>query len=409
MVSLHTSPVATPGTGDAGGMNIAILSVAEQLAARGAIVDLVTRANGEPSTRLVSPGVTLHELAAGPLGPLPKQRLAEVVDEFGEAVAVLTGRLHPRYDLIHAHYWLSGLATLPVALELGLPFVQSFHTVAALKNATLSPSQPLSLSQTAEPERRLLTESYLANQASAIVAGSAAEATALIELARAPAEKIWVIPPGVDIELFTPDRKDAADSRIRAELQVEPGRSIIAVVARVQPLKDQALAIQTLASLRAHRAELPLLVIAGEPTPGAEGYLEALRELAVELDVADSVRFVGALSRDHLADLLAVAALTVMPSHSETFGIVALESAASGTPVVAFHGSGLVEAVADGVSGVLVGGRDPADWAGVIADLLADDAALRALGASARDHSEALTWAATATATLALYGALRGE
>ncbi len=403
MVSLHTSPLATPGTGDAGGMNIAILSIAGQLAERGAIVDLVTRANGEPVSRLVSPGVTLHELAAGPRGPLPKQRLAEVVDEFGEAVAVLAGRLHPRYDVIHAHYWLSGLATLPVALELGLPFVQSFHTVAALKNATLTASQ------TAEPERRLLTELYLANQASAIVAGSAAEATALIELARAPAEKIWVIPPGVDIQLFRPGRKDAADARIRAQLGIVAGRPIIAVVARVQPLKDQALAIQALAALRPLRSELPLLVIAGEPTPGEEGYLESLRALAIELEVAGAVRFVGAMSREHLADLLAVASLTVIPSHSETFGIVALESAASATPVVAFRGSGLVESVADGISGVLVGSRDPVDWAVVIAGLLADAAALDALAVSARHHSEAFTWAATATATLALYGALRGE
>lgn len=403
MVSLHTSPLASPGTGDAGGMNIAILSIAARLASRGATVDLLTRANGEPFSRLVSPGVMLHELAAGPRGALRKEQLAEVVDEFGEAVAHLTGRVRPRYDIIHAHYWLSGVATLPVALELGLPFVQSFHTVAALKNATLAESQ------TAEPERRVRTEMYLANQASAIVAGSAAEATALIDFAHAPADRVWVIPPGVDIVLFSPDRKDAADRRLRATLDAASARPIIAVVGRVQPLKDQALAIRMLAALRTLGGPLPLLVIAGEPTPGEDDYLRSLRALTVDLNVADSVRFVGALTREHVADLLAVASITVVPSQSETFGIVALESAASGTPVVAFRGSGLLESVADGVSGVLVSGRDPVDWAAVIARLLADDPARAALGASARHHSEAFTWAATATATLALYGALRRD
>jgi D-inositol-3-phosphate glycosyltransferase len=400
LVSMHTSPAADPGTGDSGGMNVAILSTARELARRGVEVDLLTRASADPRVTEIADGVTLHELRAGPRGVIPKERLVTIADEFGEAVAVLTGRREPRYDLIHAHYWLSGLATLPVALELGLPFVQSFHTVAAMKNATLAPGQA------PEPERRLRSEMYLANQASAVVAGSAAEASALIDEVRAPADRTWVIPPGVDVDLFTPGRADAAGARVRSELAIAPGRPIIAVVGRVQPLKDQELAIRVLAELHALRGSAPVLVIAGEATPGEHGYAASLESVAAELGVLAGVRFAGALSRERLADLLAASIVTLVPSHSETFGIVALESAASGTPVIAFRGGGLVESVSAGVSGLLVDSRDPRAWAQATAGLLDDGARLDRLSGLARNHAEGFTWAATATALIGVYASL---
>ncbi len=395
MVSMHTSPVAAPGSGDAGGMNIAIVETALQLARRGATVDLVTRAVGEPGSRALAPGVMLRELPAGAPGPIAKEGLAAVVDEFGEAVATLTGRARPRYDLIHAHYWLSGLATLPVALELGLPLVQSFHTVAAMKNADAD-LRP-------EPERRVLTERYLAGQASAIIAASAAEATALIDLVQAPADRVWVIPPGVDVEVFRPD----ADPRgIRSSLGIAADRPLISVVGRVQPLKDQLLAIRTLAELHALRGWAPVLVVAGEATPGAEDYAAALRRSASELGVADSVVFAGPLGRADLAGLLAESSVTLVTSRSETFGLVALESAASGTPVVAYRGTGLLESAPDGVAGVLLDTRDPRRWARAISELLDDEDRLARLSRSAREHAAGLTWAASATALLGVYGSL---
>lgn len=399
MVSMHTSPAALPGTGDAGGMNVAIASVASEIARHGVEVDLLTRSNGRSNTTELSPGVTLHELQAGPHGPVSKADLVSVTDAFGEAVADLAGRYQSQYDVIHAHYWLSGLATLPVALELGLPFVQSFHTVGAMKNATLAPGQQ------PEPEQRLKTETYLSHQASAVVAGSAAEATSLIEMAHAPAENIWVIPPGVDVSLFSPYRADAASLRIRALLAIPAGAPIIAVVGRVQPLKDQELAIRVLAELTALRpqAPAPVLVIVGEATPGEQGYAESLSSLAATLGVTTAVRFTDALSRDLIADVLAASTVTLVTSHSETFGLVALESAASGTPVIAFHGSGLVESVSDGVSGLLIDSRRARDWALIVNSLLDDTSGLRELSARARDYAEGYTWAATAAATLGLY------
>lgn len=399
LVVMHTSPAARPGTGDAGGMNVVLRSIASELAARGVEVELLTRAEGAATQRELEPGVVLYELAAGPRGPIPRDRLAEVSDEFGEAVAALAGRGRARYDLLHAHYWLSGIATLPVALELGLPFVQSFHTLAVLKDRNPAPGA------VPESDRRRQSEAYLAGQATAIVAGSAAEATALIDEVRAPAERVWVIPPGVDVDLFRPNRSEA-DGRIREELALAPGRPVLVVAGRVQPLKDQELAIRALAELHALRGWAPVLVVAGEATPGDEAYLGRLRSLAQELGVGEDVRFVGALSREELAELFAAASVTVLPSHSETFGLVALESAASGTPVVGFRGSGMLESIAEGRSGRLVDSREPRAWAESIAQLLDDPQALGRMSASAREHALGYTWAASATALLGVYGSL---
>lgn len=384
-------------------MNVSIMSTATELAARGVKVDLLTRATGAPTVTEVSDGVTVYELEAGPRGVIAKDDLVAVADEFGEAVADLTGRRTPRYDLIHAHYWLSGLATLPVALELGLPFVQSFHTVAAMKNASLAAGQ------SAESEQRLRTEMYLASQASAVVAGSAAEVSILIDEVRTPPDRIWVIPPGVDVELFSPTRTDGASRRIRTEFAIAADCPIIAVVGRVQPLKDQELAIRVLAELHARRGSNPVLIIAGEATPGMDSYASSLHRIATSLGVESHVRFAGALSRDRLADLLAAATVTLIPSHSETFGLVALESAASGTPVVAFRGGGLIESVSSGVSGVLVDSRDPLTWASTTAALLDDGDQLRQLSVFARNYAEGYTWAGTATALLGVYAGLVAE
>ncbi len=395
MVSMHTSPVAAPGIADAGGLNVVITALAVELARRGVEVDLITRASGEPAVREVALGVNLHEI--GPAGHRAKGELPALADAFGEGIADLARRRG--YDVIHAHYWLSGLAALPVALELDVPLVQSFHTLAAMKNARLAPGDR------PEPVGRSRTETYLAGQATAVIAGSTAEVTSLIDQVGAPAERLWVIPPGVDTTLFTPARAASA-ATARRRLGVPEGRPIVVMVGRVQPLKGQELAVRAVAALQAASAHPPVLVVAGEPTPGEQGYLARLRALAVELGVADSVRFVGALGREQLADALAAASVCLMPSHSETFGLVALESAASGTPVLGSGTTGLAESIAHGRSGILLDSRDPIDWARALSRLLEDPVRLGALSQSARRHAEQYSWASTGTALLAVYASL---
>jgi D-inositol-3-phosphate glycosyltransferase len=399
LVSMHTSPAAQPGTGDAGGMNVVLLETAKALVARGFEVELLT-GGAERADRAVElrPGLTLRTLPAG--AGLPKARLPDAADAFGEAVAELAGRRGVGYELIHAHYWLSGIATLPVALELGLPFVQSFHTLAAMKNRSLQPgAQP-------EPELRSRSERFLANQASAVVAGSRAEAISVLDDLGASADHTWVVQPGVDTTVFRP-RSEHDRARFRATLGLPAGRPILVMAGRIQPLKGHELAVRALEMLAGLR-DRPLLVIAGEPTPGDEQHLRDLLRLAESLHVGGDVRVVGALPQPQLARLFAAATLTLLPSTSETFGLVALESAACGTPVVASRSTGLLDSVADGRSGVLIDGRDPGRWAQVLAALLADAERLAALRQSARRHAERHTWADTADRLVEVYASLIG-
>ena len=392
LVAMHSSPAAAPGSGNAGGMNVSVLSTALELAARGVEVDLLTRATASPRVVPIADGVVLHELAAGPRGLLSKDRLGEASDEFGEAVAALA-RAGRGYDLIHAHYWRSGIATLPVALELGVPFVQSFHTLGLMKNRAHAPGEAI------EPDLRVRSETYLSQQADAVIATSAVEVAALIDGVGAPAGRVWFVPPGVDTELFSPSRA-IAEHVVRGHLGVENERPIVVVVGRIQPLKGQELAVKAIAAIAGAR---PVLVIVGEPTPGAERYAESLHAAA-----GNDIVFTGALDREDLADLLAAAALTLVPSYSEAFGLVALESAASGTPVIATAVAGLTGAVAEGESGVLLGTRDPEEWGRTIVALLGDPLLVQELSASARSHALNFSWGASAAGLLGIYASLTG-
>jgi len=398
MIAMHTSPAAQPATADAGGLNVAVLGVAAELALRDVQVDLVTRATGLPSERELLPGVTLREVPAGEPGPLAKERLPEVTDEFGEEIARLARVRH--YDVLHAHYWLSGIAALPVAIELDRPLVQSFHTVGVMKNALAGEGQA------PEPVRRLRSETFLATQADAVIAASSAEATVLIDDVGALPDRTWIIPPGVDLDLFSP-RAFVSHASTRISLGLEPDRPIVVIAGRVQALKGHELAVRALAELHTLRGWAPLLVVAGEVTPGDDGFAGQLRALATELGVGADVRFVGALHRDALADLFAAADLTIVPSFSETFGLVALESAASGTPVLAYRTGGLSESVVDGVSGLLLGTREPRYWATEMALLIEDDERRTALGVTARAHAERFTWGAAAASLLGVYASIR--
>jgi D-inositol-3-phosphate glycosyltransferase len=377
-------------------MNVSLLAIAAAIAATGVEVDLLTRARERGGSRRLGPGVTLRSIVAGPAGVLDKDDLSEVADQFGEEIARLAGTAETGYDIIHAHYWLSGIAALPVALELSIPFVQTFHTLATMKDASRAPGTA------PEPQRRRLSERFLAGQADAIIAVSAAEATHVVETMGAPAARVWVVPPGVDLALFSPLRSDR-ETAVREKCGVPVGQRIMVIVGRIQPLKGHELAIRALAALPEPR---PALLVAGEPTPGAESFRVGLDTLAAELGVSKNVLFLGAIDREGIADLLAAADLTLIPSYSETFGLVALESAASGTPVVASYSTGLKESVSDGESGILIDSRDAADWAARIGALLSDFSALAILGQSARHFAERSGWNSTAVGLLSIYSSL---
>ncbi|MCS5715865.1 glycosyltransferase [Herbiconiux sp. CPCC 205716] len=374
LVSLHTSPLDAPGTGDAGGMNVVVVGLADALTAAGHDAEVLTRARSEAEVAATEArtagGTRVRFLEAGPRASVAKGELPAHLGAFGERMRELTP-----FDLVHSHYWLSGAAALPVAQEWGVPHVQSLHTVAALKNAHLAPGDH------PEPAERLAVERMLVHASELTLALSAAERAAVLDAYALPGERVRVLAPGVDTSLF---QHAAATSAPRPTLLV---------LARVQPLKGIDLAVEALALLGPER---PRLVIAGGTSPGHDEYAEALRRRVHELGLDDDVSFLPAQTRVQTAALLREAALLIVPSFSETFGLVALEAAASGTPVVTTGAGGLAESVPDGVSGVHVRSRRPEDWAEVMGGLLAQPGQLSALAATAARFGRARDWAEAA-------------
>ncbi|WAC66388.1 glycosyltransferase [Agrococcus sp. SL85] len=379
MVSMHTSPADRPGKGDAGGLNVLVLESARALAGRGHRVDLFTRSAGAAHTEPIAPGVALHALETGG-GIVRKHDLPNLADAFGEELRRMAQTATTPYDVLHAHYWLSGLAALPVSLALGIPIVQTFHTLAEEKNRSLAEGDR------PEPERRVRTERYLAHEVDAIAAVSRAEVDALCDGVGAAAERVWLVPPAVDTALFQPASVDARED-VRARLGVRAEDRLVVCVGRVQPLKGQDLAVRMLQHLPG-----AVLVLAGDATPGAERYLDSLHDLARETGVTGRVRHIGSLERPALAQLLDAADVVVVPSRTESFGLVPLEAAASGTPVVAARVGGLLESVVDGETGVLVEGRDPERWAAAVASILDDEDLRLELGLAGRRAAARRDW-----------------
>lgn len=363
LVSRPSSPIAQAGAGDAGSLGVLMLGLAAELAIRDVAVDLVGPGQQDSSIALL-PGVSLHLLAA------------DTSDEFGEGFARLV-RDRP-VDIVHAYGLPSGIAALPAAIELRIPFVETFGGI------------------TGAPAER-----YLADQADAVIAASASDAGTLLDAVGSPAARTWIVPPGVDLELFAPH---PPDPDLRRSLGIEPDRPVLAMIGRLAPRKGQELAIEALAELHAMRGWAPLLVIAGGPETGMEEWAGTLAPFAADLGVGRDVRMLGPIHRDEVADLLAIADVALVPSADEPFGLVALEAAASGTPVVASRVGALPEAVGSG--GLLLTSRDPTEWAAVLASLLDDESHRTAFGAAGRAHAERFTWGAAAASLLGIYAVL---
>ncbi|WP_460510519.1 glycosyltransferase [Frigoribacterium salinisoli] len=378
LVSLHTSPGADPGSGDAGGMNVVVRHQAAALGALGHDVEVLTRRSSpdQPAVSELAPGVVLRVLDAGPAEVVPKGRHEEFTAEF-----TATMRELGPWDVVHGHHWFSGVAALPVARDLGVPYLQSYHSIAA------DPSTPLSHGERPESAGRLAGEARLAREADVVVAVSEAEAATVSERLRGAAERVVVVPPGVDADVFRPGPRDSPP--------------FVLVAGRLEPLKGPDLALRAVAAVPA--GVRPRLVVAGGASSEHADYEAELHRLADELGLADEVTFVGPRSRRGLAELLRGASVVVVPSHSETYGLVALEAAASGTPVVAADAGGLREAVVHGATGTIVGDRDPETWGAAIGAYL-DDADLAAVTATAaREHALARPWSRSARALEATY------
>ena len=382
LISLHTSPDDDPGTGDVGGMNVAVRATALELGELGHTVDIVTRrtAPEQASVHAIAPHVTMHHLTAGPVERRIKGEHEDFIAEFGTALDAFGS-----VDILHSHHWFSGMAALDVARRRGIPHVQSFHSIAA------DVSTPLSEGERPESPGRMRGEALLARESDAVIAVSAAERDTIVNRLGAAPSRVVVVHPGVDSTLFFP---------LEAPAAAHPGYVVVA--ARLEPLKGLDLAIAALAALPA--ADRPDLVIAGGPTTGHESYPAELRTLAEQAGI--TVRFVGPQSRTDLAALLRGARMLLVPSHSETFGLVALEAAASGIPVVAMRSGGLVEAVEHGTTGLLIDTRDPVVWSDAVSQLLADPTLASALGTAGRQRALEFPWRATALHTLDVYAGL---
>ena len=397
VLSVHSSPLAPPGVGDSGGMNVYIRALARELAARGVESDLYTRAVSpdDPPVIEVEPGVRLLHLEAGPLEPVPKQTLPRFLCAFLCSLLRVGERYGP-YDVLHSHYWLSGWVARLARERWGAPVVHSFHTLGRVKNATLADGdQP-------EPPTRLAGEERVVATADSLVAPTPAEARELVDLYGACPAAVRIVPPGVDRTRFKPGDRAAA----RAALGVR-ARHVLAFVGRLQPLKGADVAVRALAALAARhgQTDVELLVVGGASGNG-DGEPQRLARLAGQAGVAARVSFLPPQPHERLAEVFQAADVVLMPSYSESFGLVALEAQACGTPVVAAQVGGLVHAIGDGTTGLLLPGHDPGVYAEAVARLLGNPRRLAAMGAAAARFAGAHGWDRTAGRMLDIYGDL---
>ena len=409
MLSVHTSPLDQPGSGDAGGMNVYVDGLARSLAATGAAVEIFTRrTRGRPATEVIAEGVLVRHVDAGP-EVLAKDDLPGYLDAF--AAGVLdgeAGRCARPFDVVHSHYWLSGEVGRRLVECWSAPLVHTMHTLAKVKNMALAPGDA------PEALRRVVGEERVVTAAHALVASTGEEASDLVRLYDADPANVHVVAPGVDHEVFHPGpgpvdarRLGAARLSARQSLGIDPAEQMVLFAGRLQPLKAPDLLIEALAELARTGRPVPRLAVIGGPS-GSPHVTAELRALAARSGVADRVDIRPPVSGRVLARWYRAADLVAVPSRSESFGLVAAEAQACGTPVVAAGVGGLRTVVTDGVSGVLVGPHDPVTWARVLADLLADPGRRARLAVGAARHGAQRGWDAAAGAMLKVYD-LAGE
>ncbi|GAB2542845.1 D-inositol-3-phosphate glycosyltransferase [Nocardia heshunensis] len=405
MLSVHTSPLAQPGTGDAGGMNVYVLQTAIELARRGTQVEIFTRATSSADEPVVeaAPGVLVRNVVAGPFEGLDKHDLPTQLCPFAaEVLRTEAHNLPGHYDLIHSHYWLSGQVGWLARDRWRVPMIHTAHTLAAVKNAYLAEGD------CPEPAVREIGEKQIVAEADRLVANTAEEARQLVELYGADPAHIDVALPGADLNRYRPGDKLAA----RIELGLPAHERIVAFIGRIQPLKAPDVLVRAAAQVLAEEAarptapERPLrIVIVGGPSGSGLKKPEALIELAAALGISARVTFLPPQPAHRLVEVYRAADLVAVPSYNESFGLVAIEAQASGTPVIAADVGGLSTAVHDGVTGLLVPGHETGTWAAALHSLLDDPGRLEAMGHAAVGHAANFSWAHTADALLDSYSA----
>ena len=395
-VMVHTSPLDQPGIGDAGGMNIYVLESAQRMAAMGVDVDIFTRRTDSESLDVIeiSKGVRVRYFDCGH-GHLTKEQLPTHI--LGLSKEFLRIIKNEKYDAIHSHYWISGKVAMSAAIQLNIPLIHTMHTMARVKNINLAEGE------TPEPMIRVQGETQVAAAAQALIANTDSEAASLVSLYDACPDTVHVVNPGVDLHSFTPgDGRKAA----RAQIGIPDDALVVTFVGRIQPHKGPEVLIRAASELVKHsphmRPRLIVNIIGGASGANTEE-VERLKELVTWLVIDDVVTFAPPVPRRDLVQWYRAADLVCVPSYSESFGLVALEAQACGTPVIATAVGGLRTAVADGISGVLVDGHDPKAWSSVIARLLQEPQRRVLLSMGALEHASHFGWDATARGTLDIY------
>ncbi|QCX26585.1 D-inositol-3-phosphate glycosyltransferase [Nocardioides jishulii] len=399
MISLHTSPLDQPGTGDAGGMNVYVIELARRLARQGVAVDIFTRATSSrlPAVVEAGDGILVRHVAAGPFEGLDKHELPGQLCTFAREV-LRAEVLHPvgHYDVVHSHYWLSGQVGALARDRWNVPLVHSMHTMAKVKNAALA------LGDNPEPAARVIGEEQVVQAADRLIANTALEADQLVSLYGAEPDRIDVVPPGVDLRVFS--RRDQAG--VRRELGLPEDAAVLLFAGRIQPLKAPDVLLRAVAVLLERDPSLRsriVVPVVGGPSGSGRDHPESLAVLASALGLDDVVRFVPPVNQVELARWYSAATLVAVPSHNESFGLVAVEAQACGTPVVAAAVGGLTTVVRDGVSGLLVDTHEPGDWAEALRRIVVDDSLRARLAAGAVEQASRFAWERTAELTLQSY------
>ena len=396
---VHTSPLDQAGVGDAGGMNVYVVETAKKMAQAGVSVDIFTRANKPnlPESVEIAEGVNVKHLVAGPFEGLSKEELPSQLGALTSAFMNHQKQLPSNYySLLHSHYWISGQLGWMVSEATSIPLIHTMHTTAKVKNLNLAAGEK------PEPHTRAIGEEQVVKAATGLIANTDAEAASLVSLYEACPDRVFVVAPGVDLQTFSPgDGKAAARNR----LNIAPDAIMLTFVGRVQPHKGPDVLLKAAAEMVMHtphlRAKLAVVIIGG--ASGSVNELEKIKSLAKFLKIEDVTHFIEPASREVLPDWYRASDLVCVPSYSESFGLVALEAQACGTPVVATAIGGLRTAVSDGISGSLVDGHDPKAWSAVISRLIMEPQRRLLLGMNAVEHASHFGWEGTARKTLDVY------